>query len=132
MIKPKLLKQLLQSGLSQNTTSISVFSFADGGIIAKAGTDENIHSYAALLSNILHEYVEFGNQAFKRPELQVLYLRHADAMYVARKIDSLILCFVCLPKENLGMVRSKIENMAQIIEKQLAEIKPLLSEPVEE
>ena len=109
-----------------------MFSFAEGSIIAKVGTDENIHSYAALLSNILHEYVEFGNQAFKKPELEVLYLRHADAMYVARKIDTLILCFVCTPKENLGMVRTKIENMATVIEKQLAEIKPLLAEPEEE
>ena len=67
MIKPKMLKQLLQSGLSENTKSISVFSFAEGSIIAKAGDDKNIHSYAALLSNILHEYVEFGIQAFSKP-----------------------------------------------------------------
>jgi hypothetical protein len=61
MLKPSILKEVLASGLGLYTKSVLIFSFNEGSIIAKVGQDDNIHSQAALLSTILHEYVEFGN-----------------------------------------------------------------------
>ena len=34
-----------------------VFSNVEGSIISKAGQDENLHSQAAVLANICHEYI---------------------------------------------------------------------------
>jgi len=42
-----------------------VFCNIEGSIIAKVGDETHIHSQAAVLANICHEYIEFGLEAFK-------------------------------------------------------------------
>ena len=63
--------------------------------MVKAGKDDNLHSQAAVLANICHEYIEFGHEAFLENELQALFIQHDEALYVAKPIFSLVLCFVC-------------------------------------
>ena len=73
----------------------SLFCNIEGSIVAKAGQDDNLHSQAAVLANICHEYIEFGYEAFNQNELQALFIQHDEALYVAKPIYSLVLCFVC-------------------------------------
>ena len=53
---------------------ISLFCNIEGSIVAKAGAEENVHSQAAVLANICHEYIEFGYEAFNSNELQALFI----------------------------------------------------------
>lgn len=46
-------------------------------------------------------------------------LEHDTQSYIARPIYNLILCFVCEKKANLGLVRCKIDAMAQLLEREL-------------
>ena len=56
---------------TRNTYNLyfSLFSNIEGSIIAKAGKDDKVHSQAAVLANICHEYIEFGTEAFKDNQL---------------------------------------------------------------
>ncbi len=54
-----------------------------------------MHSEAAVLANICHEYIEFGTEAFKNNTLQALFMSTDNVQYVARPINTLILCFIC-------------------------------------
>ena len=88
--------------------------------MAKAGAEENVHSQAAVLANICHEYIEFGYEAFNSNELQALFIQHDEALYVAKPIYSLVLCFVCQRDANLGLIRSKVDMMSQALEESMA------------
>ena len=100
--------------------SRSLFCNVEGSIVAKAGLDDNLHSHAAVLANICHEYIEFGNEAFKNNSLQSLFIQHDAALYVARPVHGLILCFVCHRDANLGLIRSKVQMMSEALEESMA------------
>ena len=101
----------------------SLFSNIEGSIIAKAGKDDKVHSQAAVLANICHEYIEFGTEAFKDNKLQTLFITTDNIHYVAKPVCNLILCFICQKDVNLGLVRSKLEVMGQCLEEGLKDIK---------
>ncbi len=100
-----------------------MFSNIEGSIIAKAGKDEKVHSQAAVLANICHEYIEFGTEAFKDNTLQTLFISTDQMHYVAKPVFNLILCFICTNDVNLGLVRSKLDAMAECLEHGLEMIK---------
>ena len=131
MLDPSKLKTILGAGLGPKIDSIVLFCNIEGSIVAKAGNDDNLHSQAAVLANICHEYIEFGCEAFNENKLQALFIQHDSALYVAKPIYSLILCFVCKSDANLGFVRSKVDVMSANLEKGLAGIENYLS-PVQE
>ena len=76
--------------------------------MAKAGSDDNVHSQAAVLANICHEYIEFGQEAFKNNTLQALFISMDNGHYVAKPIYDLILCIICKKDVNLGLIKSKV------------------------
>lgn len=86
----------------------SLFCNIEGSIIAKVGKDEKVHSEAAVLANICHEYIEFGTEAFRDNTLQALFITTDNVQYVARPIYNLILCFICEKDANLGLIKSKV------------------------
>ena len=57
------------SGLFDGSFLLRLFCNIEGSIVAKAGQDDNLHSQAAVLANICHEYIEFGYEAFNSNEL---------------------------------------------------------------
>ena len=65
MLKPKVLKKILEKALGPVIISIVLFCNFEGSIIAKAGVDDNLHSQAAVLANIFHEYIEFGQEVLQ-------------------------------------------------------------------
>ena len=67
-----------------------------------------MHSQAAVLANICHEYIEFGTEAFKDNTLQTLFISTDSMHYIAKPVYNLILCFICTKDVNLGLVRSKV------------------------
>ena len=69
----------LTVNINQFLTSIvsvlhSLFCNLEGSIVAKAGQDDNLHSVSAVLANICHEYIEFGQEAFNNNKLQALFI----------------------------------------------------------
>lgn len=100
----------------------SLFCNIEGSIVAKAGLDDNLHSQAAVLANICHEYIEFGHEAFDNNDLKALFIQHDGALYVAQPVHSLVLCFICARDSNLGMVRSKVKMMSSALQESLAGI----------
>ena len=101
-------------------TLTSLFCNIEGSIVAKAGQDDNLHSQAAVLANICHEYIEFGYEAFNHNELQALFIQHDEALYVAKPIYSLVLCFVCNKDANLGLIQSKVHMMSEALKESMA------------
>ena len=95
--------------------------------MCQVGASEQLHSLAAVLANICHEYVEFGNEAFNQNKLQALFIQHDGATYVAKPIYSLVLCFVCEKDANVGLIRSKVQVMSEILEESLASMQHNLS-----
>jgi hypothetical protein len=85
-----------------------------------------------VLANICHEFIEFGCQAFNDNKLQAIFIQHDDALYVAKPIYSLILCFVCDKDANLGLVRTKVDVMSANLERSLAELKDHLQQTNED
>ena len=90
--------------------------------MAKAGQDDNLHSQAAVLANICHEYIEFGFEAFNNNQLQALFIQHDEAIYLAKPIYSLVLCFVCQKDANLGLIRSKLQIMSEALKESMASL----------
>ncbi len=88
-----------------------LFSNVEGSIIAKAGKDDKVHSQAAVLANICHEYIEFGTEAFKDNTLQTLFISTDNMHYIAKPVFNLILCFICTKDVNLGLVRAKVRKL---------------------
>ena len=80
-----------------------------------------------MLANICHEYIEFGYEAFNSNELQALFIQHDEALYVAKPIYSLVLCFVCSKDANLGLIRSKVQMMSEALQDSMASLSPYLS-----
>ena len=75
------------------------------------------------MANICHEYIEFGTEAFKNNTLQTLFISTDSVHYVAKPVYNLILCFICSKDANLGLIRSKLEVMADYLKEGLEEIK---------
>ncbi len=100
-----------------------MFSNIEGSIIAKAGKDDKVHSQAAVLANICHEYIEFGTEAFKDNQLKTLFITTDNLHYVAKPVYNLILCFICQKDVNLGLVRSKLDVIGECLEEGLKHIK---------
>ena len=105
----------------------SLFCNIEGSIVAKAGHDDNLHSQAAVLANICHEYIEFGYEAFNDNELQALFIQHDEAIYVAKPIYSLVLCFVCAKDANMGLIHSKLKLMSESLKESLSSISAYLA-----
>ena len=80
-----------------------------------------------MLANICHEYIEFGQEAFNNNKLQALFIQHDEALYVAKPIFSLVLCFVCQKDANLGLVRGKVQMMSEALEENFESLAPYLS-----
>ena len=89
---------------------LRLFSNIEGSIIAKAGKDDKVHSQAAVLANICHEYIEFGTEALKDNTLQTIFVSTDHLHYVAKPVFNLILCFICAKDVNLGLVKSKVSS----------------------
>ncbi|TNV75226.1 hypothetical protein FGO68_gene16063 [Halteria grandinella] len=123
MLKPKSVKRILERGMGPNIHNVVLFSNIEGSIIAKAGKDDKVHSQAAVLANICHEYIEFGTEAFKNNSLQTLFISTDHVQYIAKPVYNLILCFICSKDANLGLIRSKLEVMAECLKEGLDEIK---------
>ncbi|CDW73375.1 UNKNOWN [Stylonychia lemnae] len=138
MLKPKVVKRMLEKGMGPGITSVvqvlllllskfyllsRLFCNVEGSIIAKTGKDDKVHSEAAVLANICHEYIEFGTEAFKNNTLQTLFITTDNVQYVAKPIYNLILCFICTKDVNLGLIKSKLDVMAECLEDGLKSIK---------
>lgn len=87
-----------------------------------------------MLAYICHEYTSFGQEAFVDNTLRYLILEHDSQTYVARPLYNLILCFVCDKKANLGLIRGKVDHMAQQLERELEPLKGFLEnvKPIEQ
>ena len=107
-----------------------LFCNIEGSIVAKAAQDaneESLHSQAAVLANICHEYIEFGYEAFNNNALQALFIQHDEAIYIAKPIYSLVLCFVCKKDANLGLVRTKLDMMSESLSESLKNLQAYLA-----
>ena len=101
-------------------------------MIAKTDQEDDSYSFAAVLAQICHEYTSFGKEAFFNNTLQYLILEHDSQCYMARPIFNLILCFVCDKRANLGLVRCKIDKIAQQLERELQPLKEHLQTRISE
>lgn len=135
---------------------IMVFQNIEGKIVAKASNadipqeeqfdlldetnkqdpQKSLYSYAAVLANICHEYIEFGLDAFKEGhnKFKQILITHNDNLLVVKPIDPsdrfdnenkgaepqsddyhklLILCFICDTKCNIGLINKQIKTLAE-------------------
>jgi hypothetical protein len=53
-------------------------------------------------------------------------------LYVAKPIFGLVLCFICEPDVNLGLIRTKVDGMSSHLEKNLADMSKHLQQASEE
>lgn len=77
--------------------------------------------------------------------MQAIFIQHDQALYVAKPIFSLVLCFVCDADANLGLIRTKVsflsylilkltqvDGMSAHLERSLADLRKHLQAPIEE
>ncbi len=93
-----------------------MFASLEGNILARAGSDDDPYSQAAVLSYICHEYKSFGKEAFVDNQMKFLVLEHDTLSFVARPVYNLILCFVCDKNATLGLIRHKVDLMGKQLE----------------
>ena len=93
-----------------------LFNNDGGSIIAKAGKEDDLPSQAAVLSNIMRDYTEYGKLILSNQELQMLFLQHDHALYIAQPIYNTVLCFICDKEANFGIVRTKCETLSKVLE----------------
>ena len=70
-----------------------------------------MHSQAAVLASVCHEYIEFGTEAFSKNTLQTLFISTDQYHYIAKPVYNLILCFICSKEVNVGLARTKVSFM---------------------
>lgn len=124
-----------QSCKLQTTSFISgcsLFASLEGSILAKAGSEEDTYSQAAVLAYICHEYKAFGQEAFVDNKLKYLILEHDSLSFVARPVYNLVLCFVCDKVANIGLIRNKVELMGTQLEQALEPLKMYLENQEED
>jgi len=80
---------------------ILIFQNVEGSIVAKAShskylqesqensiepTGRSLHSYAAVLANLCHEYIEFGREAFCNNKFKQISIQHGNSILIVRPI----------------------------------------------
>ena len=106
-----------------------------------------LNSYAAVLANICHEYIEFGLEAFDNNKFRQICIEHQGNLLIVRPIFTslltpemtkeehqaqahleeelqssqqlLLLCFICDKDCQLGMVSRQVGSLADQIAKQM-------------
>jgi hypothetical protein len=64
--------------------------------------------------------------------LQAIFIQHDQALYAAKPIFGLVLCFVCEPDANLGLIRTKVNGMSGHLERNLVDLSKHLQQASEE
>lgn len=85
-----------------------------------------------MLANICHEYKSFGTEAFVNNKLRYVMIEIDNKTFVARPVFNFILCFVCKKEVNLGLIRSKVEMLAQYLEHQFEPMREQLERQEDE
>ena len=83
----------------------------EGSIIAKAGSNENIHSQAAVLANICNEYIDFGHEVFKNNSFECIFISMDKGHLVAKPVYNLILSIICTNEVNIGLIKTKVSSL---------------------
>ena len=92
--------------------------------MSKVGKEDGIDTQAAVLASICYEYIDFGNEALSNNKMQAVFLQHENALYICKPIlESLILCLICKPNANIGLIRTKLEVLSVSVCSGLEEIK---------
>ena len=82
---------------------VLIFQNVEGSIVAKAShpaasgesdpladsgspAAHSLHSYAAVLANLCHEYIEFGREAFCNNKLKQISIQHGGSVLIVRPI----------------------------------------------
>ena len=81
MFNPCVLQQSLEESLKKvDVKHVMIFQNIEGSILAKASSstedDKSLNSYAAVLANICHEYIEFGLEAFDNNKFKSICIEH--------------------------------------------------------
>ncbi len=95
----------------------------EGSIIAKAGEEKDVHSKSAVLANICNEYMDFGNEAFEESNFEAIIISTESGHLLAKPIYSLILCINATKDANLGLIKNKLDVLAEGLEEGLKNLK---------
>ena len=91
MFNPCILQQSLEESLKKvDVKHVMIFQNIEGSILAKASSstedDKSLNSYAAVLANICHEYIEFGLEAFDNNKFKSICIEHQGNLLLAMPI----------------------------------------------
>ena len=58
----------------------------DNSNLVKNNSKKTLNSYAAVLANICHEYIEFGMEAFVNNKLKQIIIHHEDNILIVQPV----------------------------------------------
>lgn len=100
----------------------------EGSIVVKTGSEDLTHSQAAVLANICNEYIDFGHEAFNNNTFQAIFISMDSGHLIARPVYNLILCFICDSNVNLGLIKNKLDVLAESITEGMKGLKEYLTD----
>ena len=165
LLNPTLLHETLKSYCTNDSIKhIMIFQNIEGSIVAKASSpsileaqrqheiqfgddapdpQRALNSYAAVLANTCHEYIEFGFEAFDNNKFKQITIQHENSLLMICPIfksrvgkdqqsqeaqdelqieegllsseNLLLLCFICDVNCNLGFVSRQFRNLSDQI-----------------
>ena len=121
VFNPKELKASLSRCLGTDLVFAALMNI-EGTIIAKAGNHEAAQNQAAMVSNLVAEYKDFGNSVFVTPDVEQIVIEVDKFTIIAHCFCNLILYVSCSTDSNMGMNKSKVKALKEILEEKLGGI----------
>ena len=81
----------------------------------------------AVISNIWMEYEEFGQEAIKS-ELDFIVIQCEQGYIAAKRVQNLVVCGLCNNEYNLGLIKSKLDTLANAFSKQMKPIEKFMKD----
>jgi len=121
MLKPKLLAEVLGQANSDGVISTMLLN-NEGSLLAYAGSNVNKDSKitAAVASNIWGAYEKGGKMAFNNEGLKFMFMDCEEGKVAVTKISAVLLCMYAEPTVGLGMLKYKMERLADYLHEPLS------------
>jgi len=125
MLKPKVLSEILGEANTGGVISTMLLN-NEGSLLAYAGTDVNKDAKitAAVASNIWSAFEKGGKMAFNNEGLEFMFMDCEEGKVTVTKIANTLLCMYSKPDVGFGMLKLKLEVLANFLKEPLLESLP--------
>lgn len=119
LLKPKSLNNILAKANTGGVKCTLILNH-EGSLLARAGGDNHeAVSIAALASTIWKNYQRYGNSALHEDKLRSAVIQSQEAKLIVRNLSSVLLCIYAEHDVPIGMLKKKVNSIAEFLEEPL-------------